>query len=58
MKDAKILDSAGKAYSAAHGGKQPTEPDQVIPYLTTPEQKAAFERIKNSKEFKAAQAEK
>jgi RNA polymerase sigma factor (sigma-70 family) len=52
VKDVKILKPAGEAYSAEHGGREPTEPNQIIPYLTTPELKAAYERVINSKEFK------
>jgi hypothetical protein len=43
--DKNTLEPAYKAYLAANGGKEPTDPAQIAPYLTTPEQQAAFQRI-------------
>ncbi len=40
-----ILMPALKAYAAANGGKEPTDPSQVLPYITTPEQQAAYQTI-------------
>ncbi len=34
-----------KAYAAANNGKQPADPSQLQPYLTTPEQQAAFQTL-------------
>jgi RNA polymerase sigma factor (sigma-70 family) len=39
------LASAAKAYQAANNGLQPTDPSQVVAYLTTPEQRDAFQKI-------------
>jgi hypothetical protein len=43
--DKNILDPAYKAFLAANGGKDPTDPAQIAPYLTTPEQQAALQRM-------------
>ena len=40
-----ILGTAAKAYLAANNGQEPTDPSQVIPYLTTPEQQAAYQKM-------------
>ena len=34
-----------KAYTADHGGAGPSDPSQVLPYLTTPEQQAAYQKL-------------
>jgi RNA polymerase sigma factor (sigma-70 family) len=34
-----------KAYAAANNGSEPTDPSQVLPYLTTPEQQAAYQTL-------------
>jgi RNA polymerase sigma factor (sigma-70 family) len=39
-----ILAPVDKAYAADHNGQEPTDPSQIVPYLTTPDQKAAFEK--------------
>lgn len=36
-----------KAYAAANNGKQPADPSQLQPYLTTPEQQAAFQTLQH-----------
>ncbi|MDQ6632318.1 MAG: hypothetical protein M3Y82_11295, partial [Verrucomicrobiota bacterium] len=41
----KILDPAMKAYATANNGKEPALLFQLQPYITTPEQKAALEKI-------------
>ena len=38
-----ILKSVSKAYAAANNGKEPSDPSQVLPYLVTPEQQAAYQ---------------
>ncbi len=40
---------AMKAYAAANNGKEPTDPSQFLPYLTTPEQQAAFQTLMKRK---------
>jgi len=40
-----ILEPALKAYSADHNGIQAGSPAQIQPYLTTPEQQAAFQTL-------------
>jgi hypothetical protein len=40
-----VLDPALKAYAAAHNGKEPPDPYQLQPYLTSPDQRAAWEAI-------------
>lgn len=40
-----ILEPALKAYSADHNGDQAGSPAQIQPYLTTPEQQAAFRTL-------------
>jgi hypothetical protein len=34
-----------EAYRAAHGGEWPNDPSQLQPYVTTPEQRAALEKL-------------
>ncbi len=43
--DENALASALKAYAAANNGGEPKNPDDILPYLTSPEQKAAFDRL-------------
>lgn len=40
-----ILMPVLKAYAAANNGLEPTDPSQLAPYLTTPEQQAAFQKF-------------
>ena len=40
----KTLNPAIKAYAAANGGRQPDKPSDLMPYLKTPEEKAALEK--------------
>jgi hypothetical protein len=40
-----VLAPALKAYQAANNGLDPTDPSQIEPYLTTPEQQAAFQKL-------------
>ena len=40
-----VIFPALKAYAADHNGNQPTDPSQILPYLTTPEQQAAFQKM-------------
>ncbi len=42
---ATILQPVVKAYAAANNGQQPASPSQIAPYLSTPEQKAAFQKM-------------
>jgi len=43
------LEPALQAFSAANNGQQPTDPAQLLPYLNTPAQQAALQRmIQNS----------
>ena len=39
------IDPALKAYAAANDGKEPTDPSQILPYLTTPELQAAYQTL-------------
>lgn len=39
------LAPAVKAYAAANNGSQPTDPSQILPFLTTPEQQAAYQTL-------------
>jgi len=34
-----------KAYAAANNGSEPSDPSQVLPYLNTPEQQAAYQTL-------------
>jgi len=36
---------AMQAYAADHNGQQPTDPSQILPYVTTPEEQAAFQKL-------------
>jgi RNA polymerase sigma factor (sigma-70 family) len=38
-----------KAYAADHNGMQPTDSTQILPYLTTPEQQAAYQTLMKNK---------
>ncbi len=40
----KTLDPVMKAYAAANSGREPAKPEELLPYLETPEQRAAYER--------------
>lgn len=40
-----LLNPALKAYAAANNGKQPADPADLLPYLTTPEQQAAYQKL-------------
>jgi RNA polymerase sigma factor (sigma-70 family) len=40
-----ILQIAGKAYEAANNGQAPSDSSQILPYLTTPEQQAAYQKL-------------
>jgi RNA polymerase sigma factor (sigma-70 family) len=46
--DAKIVQPAIQAYSAANNGAMPATPAQIEPYLTSPEQRAAYQRLANA----------
>jgi hypothetical protein len=39
------LEPALKAFSAANNGQEPKEPSDLLPYLTTSEQQAAFQKL-------------
>jgi len=41
----KTLEPALKAYAEAHEGHEPQDPYKLQPYLTTPEQRAALEKV-------------
>jgi RNA polymerase sigma factor (sigma-70 family) len=43
--EAATLAPALKAYSDANNGQMPKSPTDLLPYLTTPEQKAAFQKL-------------
>jgi RNA polymerase sigma factor (sigma-70 family) len=47
-----IMGMAAKAYEAANNGQAPTDPSQILPYLTTPEQQAALQKIMRWKQAK------
>ena len=36
---------AGEAYKAAHNGQEPTDRNLILPYLTTPERQAAYQKM-------------
>lgn len=40
-----ILAPALKAYEAANNGTEPSDPSQIVPYLATPEQQAAYQKL-------------
>jgi hypothetical protein len=40
-----ILQMVSKAYLAANNGQEPTDPSQILPHLTTPEQQAAYQKM-------------
>jgi hypothetical protein len=40
-----ILSSALKSFMAANNGLEPTEPSQLLPYVSTPGQQAALQKI-------------
>lgn len=40
-----ILKSAIQAYMAANNGLEPTDPSQLAPYVTTPEQQASLQKV-------------
>ena len=40
-----VIKPAMQAYAAANNGQQPTDPSQIMPYLTTPEQQAAWQTL-------------
>ena len=40
------FEAGGKtAYAAANNGGEPKKPEDIIPYLTTPEQQAAYKKL-------------
>jgi RNA polymerase sigma factor (sigma-70 family) len=41
-----ILGVATKSYMAANNGQEPSDPSQILPYLTTPDQQAALEKMR------------
>jgi hypothetical protein len=44
-----VLAPAMKAYEDAHNGQGPTGPSDLLPYLTTPEQQAAWQKLEQLK---------
>jgi len=44
-----VLAPVLKAYMAANNGVQPTDPSQLTPYVTTPEQQATLQKVLNQK---------
>ena len=40
-----VIKPAMQAYAAANNGSQPADPSQILPYLTTPEQQAAWQTL-------------
>jgi RNA polymerase sigma factor (sigma-70 family) len=40
-----IMGMAAKTYEAANNGQEPTDLSQILPYLRTPEQQAAYQKI-------------
>jgi hypothetical protein len=47
-----ILGMAAKAYEAANNGQEPTDPSQILPYLTTPDRQAALQKFMKWKQKK------
>jgi len=45
---------AMKAYAADHNGMQPTDSTQILPYLTTPEEQAAYQKLMKNKSQNSA----
>jgi len=39
------MQTVEKAYAAANNDRTPTDPAQIVPYLTTPEQQAAYQKL-------------
>jgi RNA polymerase sigma factor (sigma-70 family) len=48
-KNIAALGPALKAYAAANNGAEPKKPEDILPYLKTPEELAAFERLNKSR---------
>ena len=49
-KERRTLETALKAYQSANNGQEPRSPDELLPYLTTAEQRAAFQKLKQQRE--------
>ncbi len=51
----KTLDPVMKAYAAANSGREPAKPEELLPYIETPEQRAAYDRalklVESSKRY-------
>lgn len=43
--EASILAPVMKAYAAANNGLEPKDPSDLLPYITTPEQQAAYQKL-------------
>jgi RNA polymerase sigma factor (sigma-70 family) len=50
-----LVKPAMQAYAAANNGLQPTDPSQILPYLTTPAQQAAYQTLLKSAKANAPQ---
>jgi RNA polymerase sigma factor (sigma-70 family) len=44
-KEISVLAPAMKTYEDAHNGQEPADPSDLLPYLTTPEQQAAYQKL-------------
>ncbi len=49
-KERRTLETALKANQSANNGQEPKSPDELLPYLTTAEQRAAFQKLKQQRE--------
>ncbi len=49
MNDARVLEPVLKAFAAANNGQEPKDSSELLPYLATPEQRAVFNKIHQSK---------
>jgi len=49
MSGAKVLEPVLKAFAAANNGQEPKDTSELLPYLTTPEQEAAFKKLEQKK---------
>jgi len=45
VKEQSVIAPALEAYKAANNGKEPQVPSDILPYLTTPEQQAAYQTL-------------
>ena len=52
-KETSVLAPALKAYAAANNEQEPKNPSDLVPYLTTPEQQAAYQKLQQMRDTDA-----